>query len=215
MRCRIHQRNMSIALAAGEPLSPRLERHLARCERCRKYRDELEAIGRRLRQAVPPQEPLSPELSGRILGAIRSAGAERPKPPARIIPLRTIVAVAAAACVLLGLGLLAMVWPWDAVEQPVVRLPKPQPQPITPPGPEDLTKGLWPGVENLTSAPMMDEMERLADDTRRIGSAMLACLPMELIRGGDGEWIDALLPGLSAPRPATRAPTSRPDSSPG
>ena len=215
MRCLVCQRNVSIALACGEPLSPRVQRHLAGCEQCRKHHDELEAMGRRLRQAVPAEGPLSPQLSGRIIEAIRSAGPQQLRPAARVIPLRTIGAVAAAACLLLGLGLVITLWPWGPVEQPVVRAPKPQPRPISPPGPEDLTKEFWSDVEGFTSAPMMDEMQRLADDTRRIGGAMLACLPMDLIRRGDGAWIDSLLPGLSAPREATPTPTSRPDPSRG
>jgi len=215
MRCRIHQRNLFIALTAGEPLSPRLQRHLARCERCRKRRDELEAMLRRLREAAGAEGPLSPELSERIFEAIRSVDTLPPKPAARVVPLRTIGAVAAAAGVLLGLGLLAVLWPTGPAEPPVVRAPKPEPQPIAPPGPEDLTKVFWSDVEVLTSATMEKEIQRLADDTRRIGGAMLACLPMELIRRGNGEWIDALLPAAPAPREASRAATSRPRSSPG
>ena len=212
MRCRIYQRKLSISLAAGKGLSRRLRRHLAGCERCRAVHEELTALGRGLRAAAGEAEPALPgALRGRIVEALRAEGAARPV-PARVIPLRLIAAVAAAACVLVALGLLVMVWPMGPDEPPVViRDAKPKPRWVAPPGPEDLTDALLADVAALTSLPMVDEMRRLADDTRQMGSAMFACVPTELIRGSDGQWLDALLPVLTGSGEPEPTPTSRPD----
>jgi len=216
MRCRIYQRNLSIALAAGEPPSPRVRRHLARCDACREHHEKLSAMAQRLRDAAGPAEPLSGELSGRILQAVRAAGAERPKRPARVIPLRVIGALAAAASLVLAIVLVVTTWRPD---RPPAVVKRPRPAPTSPRaiplGPGRLTEAFWSDVERLTAGPVADEMQHLAADTRRIGSAMVACLPVDLIRRGDGRWIDALLPGVSDTKKAPPAPASRPGSVPG
>ena len=212
MRCRIYQRNLSMALAAGRPLSRRLQRHLATCERCRAVHEELTALARGLRSAGDqPAPPLPAGLRERIVRIVREDGEGAPAPRStRSLSLRLLAAVAAAACVLLAVGLLVTVW-WPPAEPPVVRRePAPRVRPIFPPGPGDLGNALLADVAALTSEPLADEMRCLARQTRQIGSAMFACVPTELVPGADGQWLDALLPGLTdSPGPAP-TPSSRP-----
>ena len=83
------------------------ERHLAECERCARELSELQESAASLAWATAGPEP-PPELRGRIL--------ERARGEAQVVPLRGRtrwvtpalgIAAAAAACLAIGLGLLA------------------------------------------------------------------------------------------------------------
>ena len=220
MRCRIYRWVLTGTMAEDKPLSKRLKRHLQACEPCRDHHVRIGAMQQQLRQDLPDAPPLSTELGGRILEAIRSGTTSRPDPlprPALRFPGRLVLAAAAAACVLLGVALVVLSPPVEPPRTPIVELEKGKQtvEPAIAPGPEDLTSGFWADVEQLAAAPVADEMRRMADDTRQIGSALLAQLPLELVGAGDGELIDALLGGLTdTPAPAP-PPASRPSPSKG
>jgi len=219
MRCRIYQWKMSRSLDDDEPLSPGLRRHLARCRTCRCRYDELTAMAESLRLAVGAEEPLSPELRERILSAVRPL---RPARPRRPVVVRLIPAMAAAACLVLGAGFLVMLNPNCRDGPDPGRVAGKQPKPSPPEAPRVPLAALAADAligESLAqagifaAAPLTNEVRLLASDTRAIGSALLACLPLELVGARDG-WFDALLPGLPPSRTSGRSPTSHPNTGP-
>jgi anti-sigma-K factor RskA len=101
---RVHELAAAYALGALDPAERRaFDEHLAGCEACRETVASLEQAAVSLAYAADGPEP-PVELRERIL---QSARAERPK----VVPLRQrwsplqIAAVAAAACLVFGLGL--------------------------------------------------------------------------------------------------------------
>lgn len=218
MRCRDYQKKLSRSLDADEPLSPGLRGHLGRCESCRRHYDELVAMGDRLRHAAEPPEPLSPELRERILSAVRSSG---PAGAKRRIVIRLAPVMAAAACLLLAVGFFAVLNPncgGPDKDQVVRKLPEPPSPAETPEAPlTALAANVLIGrslsrAEEFAASPVADEVHLLAEDTRAASRALLACLPLELVGGSNGEWLDTLLP-VGADRPKSGAqPASQPDS---
>lgn len=211
MRCRIYQWRLTRALAAGEPLSAGLRRHVAACDRCRRVHAEMQAIGQVLRDDVPAAAPLPAALRRRIVDAARPGRTVEP-PPAPRPWFGPAAGLAAAACLVVGVALLSMGPPREPGQSgagttaPVVAsAPLPGP-----PGPDALTEPFWTDIEQLTAAPVASEMERLAEDTRQFGSALLARLPLELIRAGNGKWLDSLLEDVMGPSGPVRPPASAP-----
>jgi len=197
---------LSQALDGGGPLPAGLRRHLKACPDCRRLHDDLTAVERRLRNEVPDELPLRPELARWIVAAARAvpiAGrpTEAPFREARWPARRLLLAaggLAAAAGMLFALSLLVSDRPpplpgAGGGEGPVaIRAPSPRP---TPPGPEEITRRLWGNVETVAAASVTAEMNRLASDTRRIGDVLLAQVPLDLAR---------------TPPPAPPAPASAP-----
>ena len=211
MRCRIYQWLLSRRLAAGEPLPPRLRRHLAGCPACRTHRDELAAVTQRLRADAPDEPPLPAELTRRIMAAVESAAPE-PQPRSRPRSRRPLVValsyLGAAACVLLAVTLLP-----PGGSTPVEdgnRVARPAPTPPTPPSSDELTEPFRQDVERLAAVLVDAQVQRLTEDTRRFGSDLLARLPLGLLRTGDGEWIEKLVPPERAPGPERPGSGSRP-----
>jgi len=214
MRCRIRRWELSRRLAAGEPLSEGLRRHLARCDACREHHDRLTALTGRLRDAAPPAEPLSPELTARILAAVRAERTpiRRAAPRSRII--RIAAPLAAAAGVLLAVGLYFTLTPGPTPDPNVSVVVTPPPAQL-PPGPQGLTEPFWADVEQLAGRAVVDPIQHLADETESLGNSLLARLPLDLLRAGDGRWLDDLLPGAPGSQARPRAPTSHPARSAG
>lgn len=105
----------------GEHLAPdvalALEAHVEGCARCRAFRDGSERIRTAVR--IRPAEPI-PDLTERIMVAVRAETAVRPLPPWRPMPSRRaqpgrrrIGAVAAALVVGLVAGSVAVGGPWQ------------------------------------------------------------------------------------------------------
>ena len=219
MRCRIYQWKMSRSLDDDEPLSPGLRRHLARCRTCRRRYDELAAMAEGLRLTVGAEEPLSPELRERILSAVRPLRPARPKHP---VVVRLMPAMAAAACLVLGVGFFVMLNPNCRDDPDAGRVTGKQPKPSPPEAPRvplaalaaDALIGRSLAQAGIFAAgPLTNEVRLLASDTRAVGSALLACLPLELVGGSDA-WLDTLLPGSPPSRTSGRSPASHPDTGP-
>ncbi|HUS90733.1 MAG TPA: hypothetical protein VM695_02745 [Phycisphaerae bacterium] len=207
MVCRIHRWGLSRRLASGAPLGEALRRHLAGCDRCRAYHEQWQAMAKRLREETPPAGPLAPQLSARILAAVRSAQAPAARPAPRGRTIRLLAPLAAAATILLAVGGYFLLPPDKPPVDPNHGTAVVRSVPL-PPGPDELTQRFWTDVERLAGAPMADEVRRLARDTEDLGNSLLARLPLDLLRAGDGRWLDDLLPGSAGP--AGPPPTSGP-----
>lgn len=214
MRCRIHQWRLSKSLgAAGGELPGGLRRHLERCGPCRLYRDRLTALEADLRDDAPDAPPLRAELKDRILAAVAAESppapvpARRPRPgPGRLVIRIAVGSAAAAACLTAAIVLHEVLSP--------VRPRHPDPGIVKsdangPPSlpllavADELPRMLIDDVDQLV-APVTDEMRRMADQTRRLGSSLLAQLPLGLID-------DALPERPPRDKPATTSP-ARPSS---
>ena len=155
--------------------------------------DPFELLDAALRQGVPPEEPLPPELEARIVASIRAESRGR----GRVLTLRrfAIGAAALAAGVLLAIVLLVM-----------SRLGVNSPRPIAPntkgPG-GDIFAKIPPApvivedsitaVEEFAADSVVREMRYLARDASDIGSAMLASLPVDVAGGRQSRWWTRLL----------------------
>jgi len=207
MRCRFHRWRLSRSLgAAGGELPGGLRRHLERCGPCRLYRDRLTALEADLRDDAPDAPPLRAELRSRILAAVAAESPPAPAPARRPGPRRLVIriavgSVAAAACLTAAIVL----------HQVLSAVPPEHPDPEIvksdangPPSlpllavADELPRMLIGDVDQLV-APVTDEMRRMADQTRRLGSSLLAQLPLGLID-------DALPERPARDRPATTSP---------
>jgi hypothetical protein len=65
-------------------------------------------------------------------------------------------------------------------------------------------------MERLAAASLEAQMRRIAEDTRELGGALLANLPLGLLRVGEGPWPDEIL--RPAPPAPARLPVTRPGS---
>ena len=104
MLCQIYRWMLSRSLDAEAPVSPRLRRHLKSCDACRRYYENLSILADRLRAELPGQPALRSDLRERIFQAVRSEPTRLG--PARHLHLKPALnSLAAAACVLLAIGL--------------------------------------------------------------------------------------------------------------
>ena len=159
----------------------------------RNNQDPFKLLDVALRRDVPPEEPLSPELTARIVASIRSESGRR----GRVLTFRRLViAGALAAGVLLAIVLLVM-----------SRVEVNSPGPIAPrntdrsggdifakipPAPEIVDNSLT-AVEEFAADSVVQEMQSLARDASDIGSAMLASLPVDVGGGRGSRWWTRLL----------------------
>ncbi len=137
--------------------------------------DKFELLDAALRREVIPEEPLREELAYRIVESIRGESRRR----VRWIAIRRFAIGAAAACVLLAIGLLVN-------NDPVVDSGGVGPGDPESPGQELLSSlqivpvivdDSLAAVEELAGDSMAQEMRDLASDASEIGSGILASLP--------------------------------------
>jgi len=159
----------------------------------RNNQDPFELLDAALRRDVPPEEPLSPELTGRIVASIRAESGRR----GRVLTFRRLViAGALAAGVLLAIVLLVRSRVNVNPPGPIVKTPD--------------TKGLGgnvlaisparvivdnslTAVEEFAADSVVQEMQSLVRDASDIGSAMLASLPVDVGGGRGSRWWTRLL----------------------
>lgn len=159
----------------------------------RNNQEHFELLDAALRRDVPPEEPLTPELSARIVASIR---AESDRRGGVWTFRRFAITGALAAGLLLAITLLVM-----------TRLGVNSPEPIVDrdtggPGAEIFEKitpapliveDSFAAVEEFAADSVVQEMRHLARDASDIGSAMLASLPVDVGVGGQARWWNRLL----------------------
>jgi len=186
MLCKVYRRELSESLDAGEALPTMLAAHVATCDACREHYESLTALEGRLRQSVPPEAPLSAELRERIR---RSVAATSVAPTMtfrrRLIPVLT--GLAAAACVALAVAYFLAARPPRIIDPtPVVKTDSPNPLAmIGRMRSEAFGELSWTRARELAAAPMEEEMQRVANDARAVGTALLAHLPMDVLASRD------------------------------
>ena len=211
MKCRIHQRRLRRSLSAGQPLSPSLRGHLARCEPCRLLHRQWSAVQARLLAEAADPPALPEALAGRIVqaasagqaapagevGQTRAAPGGRLRPPARLIGLARrspwAAALSAAASALLAAGVAYLLWPAGSPattggDRPGAGAAATAPHPAAPTPTDALIGPLWPDVRELAAAPLEAEMRYLADETRQLGTPCwppcpAGCRPPALAKG--------------------------------
>ena len=154
--------------------------------------ERFELLDAVLRRDVPPEEPLSDELTGRIVAAIRTESGRRGG--ARTFR-RFAICAALAASVLLAIALLMMY-------RPHVNSPRPNARRDANGSRRD-AGGISPertivddsltAVENFAADSVAQEMRHLARDASDIGSAVLASLPGDVQVPGQPRWWSGLL----------------------
>lgn len=179
MRCRYYQWILSRSLDTSGALPQHLRRHLAACGRCRRHYDAVLDVDRRLRAAVPAEEPWPDELQERIARLIRSQRPAAPRLVMRRLPW--VAAGLAAACLALAVIFLATRGPQKPEVKETAGLPtEVQPAPLSL---DDLLGGqeaLTAVVKRVAAAPLKEEMNRLAEEARSAGRTLLACVPVGL-----------------------------------
>jgi len=143
-----------------------------------------------LRREVPPEEPLSSELQGRIVASIRAESLGR----GRVLTFRryAIGVAVLAAGVLLTITLLVVSRPAVNSPGPVVKEPGVDIFEKIPPAPVIVDNSLA-AVEEFAADSVVREMQYLVRDASDIGSAMFASLPVDVGRGGQSQWWTKLL----------------------
>ena len=186
MLCNVYQRELSKSLDAGEALPPELAVHVATCDACRKHYESLTALEGRLRQSVPPEAPLSDELRERIRQSVAAASVA----PAvtlrrRLVPV--LAGLAAAACVALAVAYFLATRPAPLLEHtPVVKKDSPNPLAMIGRMRSEAFGGLsLRRAGELAASPMEEEMRRVANDARAVGTALLAHLPTNVLASRD------------------------------
>ena len=77
MFCHLNQWKISRRVDAGDNLPPRLQEHIARCERCRRHFDEQRSVATLLSaHAADARREPPPFLHGKIMAALRHSEAE-------------------------------------------------------------------------------------------------------------------------------------------
>lgn len=187
MLCNVYRQELSKSLDTGEALPTMLAVHVATCDACREYTESLTALEGRLRQSVPPTAPLPDELRERIRRSVAAASVT----PAvtlrrRMVPV--LAGLAAAACIALAvIFYLATRTPQINDHTPVVEKPRPS-NPLAIIGrmrSEGLGGLSLQRAGALASAPMEEEMQRVANDARAVGEALLAHLPTDMLASID------------------------------
>ena len=112
MFCWLNQRLISRRVDADEELSPRLHRHVAKCERCQVHFGEQRAVARRLTATHAGRREAPPFLHGGIMAALRTAEIE--PQPRRPFPRRA----AALSLALTTIVALWLAWNPDSVLTP-------------------------------------------------------------------------------------------------
>ena len=150
--------------------------------------DQLELLETALRGGAPPEEPLSPELQARIVGAFRTES--RPRRGALTLR-RFTVAAALAASLLLAITILVMnrsdnnlpgsIGKVIQSDHGVFGFAKIPPAPV-------IVDDSMAAVEEFATNSVVQEIRYLARDASEIGIAMLAAIPGDVVGRGDSNW---------------------------
>lgn len=187
MDCSEIQSALFDVVDADGSLSAELESHLADCEACRLHYRRLVGIRNSLAGDVPPPAHLPEGFSARVMSAIEAGRGER-RPTWRRLILPTAIA-AAAACVLAGAAW--MIFARPPTDRGVAGGTTAS---LVMTAPVELGGPLLADVGQLAGDPITEEMNNFVEDTRRLGSSILAELPVDLLPGVDRNWVESILP---------------------
>lgn len=198
MDCNEIQSAIFDVVDADEPMSAEMKSHLADCQTCRLQYQRLVEIRQSLVRDVPPPAPLPEGFSARLMSAIDADGRRR-RPRWRRLILGSTIA-AAAACVLAGAVWMMLPISRDSGDGASASLV------MT--APVELSRPMLADIGRLAGDPITAEMNHFVEDSRRLGSSLLAELPVDLLPGVDRNWVESILPAAEAVAspPATTNP---------
>jgi len=195
MDCSQLQSGLFDVVDADGPLSAELQSHLANCEACRLHYQRLVRIRKSLLRDAPPPVALAEGFTARVMSAIEAGRGERRRTWRRLmlpaaVAAATACVLAAAAWMIFG-GSPTGGGAADGITASLVMT-----------APVELSRPLLADIGQLTGDPIAEEMKNFVDDSRRLGSSLLAELPVDLLPGVDRNWVESILPAAEpAPDP--------------